>query len=226
MRDRRAIGERADARYFFVTMSASMDAVRIGREMKTSQLGSLTAPESMDSATRVSAALACLSETDLLRLQALARLRARSLPRGAGWSDLLHEAFVRALDGSRQWPHGLPLAAFLSGVMRSLCDEVWRRRGREAQLIFGEEDSGAEYPQIASTEPDQERVFAACEAIAAIHHLFAGDAIALRIIAGLESGRSAEEIRATYDLSSVEYDSARRRMRRALLRAGLSWSPA
>jgi DNA-directed RNA polymerase specialized sigma24 family protein len=165
-----------------------------------------------------------MSDTDLLRLQAVARLRARSLPRGVSWSDLLHEAIVRALDGSRQWPPDLPFAAFLSGVMRSLCDEIWRRRGRETELILGDEHSSDECPQIASSEPDQERVFAACEAIAAIYRLFVGDAVALRIIAGLQNGLSAEEIRAMHDLPPVEYDSARRRMRRALLRAGLSWS--
>src|SRR5215469_12166954 len=66
----------------------------------------------------VGAALAALSEEDLLRLRAIARLRARS-----SWSDLLHEAVLRALTGARPWPPGVPLLAFLAGVMRSLCDE-------------------------------------------------------------------------------------------------------
>jgi hypothetical protein len=43
----------------------------------------------------VGAALAALSEEDLLRLRAIARLRARSLPDGMSWSDLLHEAVLR-----------------------------------------------------------------------------------------------------------------------------------
>jgi len=49
----------------------------------------------------VGAALAALSEEDLLRLRAIARLRARSLPEGMSWSDLLHEAVLRALTGAR-----------------------------------------------------------------------------------------------------------------------------
>ena len=178
--------------------------------------------EGADSAIAVSRALANLSDADLLRLQALARLRARSLPHGVSWSDLLHEAILRALDGRRQWPAGLPFLAFLAGVMRSLCNEMRRRHGREAALIL----SGNEvvWREVASFAPDQERAFVATEAIDAIHRLFAGDEIALRIIAGLENGQSAEEIRAMHDLSPVEYDSARRRMRRTLLRSGLSWS--
>jgi DNA-directed RNA polymerase specialized sigma24 family protein len=72
----------------------------------------------------VGAALTALSEDDLLRLRAIARLRARSLPDGMTWSDLLHEAVLRALTGARPWPPGLSLVAFLAGVMRSIGDEL------------------------------------------------------------------------------------------------------
>ena len=190
--------------------------------METPEREQRAAFEAADSPTSVSQALARLSEADLLRLQALARLRARSLPRSISWSDLLHEAIVRALDGSRQWPAGVPFLAFLSGVMRSLCNEMRRRQGREAELILSGDETGRR--EAACLGPDQERVFAAAEAVSAIHRLFAGDKVALRIIAGLAEGLSPEEIRAMHDFSPVEYDSARRRMRRALLRAGLSWS--
>ena len=174
-----------------------------------------------DSATPVSRALASLSEADLLRLQALARLRARGLPRGVGWSDLLHEAIARALDGSRRWPPGLPFLAFLSGVMRSICGELWRQRGREAELVVFEDKVEGE---VACPAPNQERILAATQAIAAIQRLFRGDEVALRIMEGLANGLSAEEIRNDANLSGVEYDSARRRMRRALIRIGLTGS--
>jgi RNA polymerase sigma-70 factor (ECF subfamily) len=62
----------------------------------------------------VGAALAALSEEDLVRLRAVARLRARSLPGGMSWSDLLHEAMLHALTGTRPWPPGVPLLAFLA----------------------------------------------------------------------------------------------------------------
>ena len=203
-------------------MSARAVEARIGIMVEVSERELRADVEGADSAMAVSHALAGLSETDLLRLQALARLRARSLPHGVSWSDLLHEAIARALDGSRQWPAGLPFPSFLAGVMRSLCNEIWRRRRREAELVLIGSDGAC--GDVASSAPDQERALAAIEAIHAIYRLFAGDGIALRIIAGLENGLSAEEIRATHDLSAVEYDSARRRMRRMLLRAGLSWS--
>jgi RNA polymerase sigma-70 factor (ECF subfamily) len=77
-------------------------------------------------------ALRSLSPADLVRLKALARLWSRGLPGGLGWADVLNEAIMRSLDGSRRWPPGVPRLAFLSGVMRSICDDHCRRARREA----------------------------------------------------------------------------------------------
>jgi DNA-directed RNA polymerase specialized sigma24 family protein len=164
----------------------------------------------------VGAALAALSEEDLLRLSAIARLRARSLPPGAmSWSDLLHEAVLRALTGTRPWPPDVPLLSFLAGVMRSLCDEQWRRYRRHDHLPTLGGSGGAD---------DPERACAAAEALAGIQKLFASDEAALKVINGLISGLAAEDIRRHYGLTAVEYDTTRRRIRRTLLRHGLAWS--
>ena len=45
-----------------------------------------------------------------------------------------------------------------------------------------------------------------------------GDAVALQVIAGLGDGLVPAEIRRRYGLTATAYDTARRRMRRALLR--------
>jgi DNA-directed RNA polymerase specialized sigma24 family protein len=164
----------------------------------------------------VGAALAALSEEDLLRLRAIARLRARSLPPGAmSWSDLLQEAVLRTLTGARPWPPEVPLLAFLAGVMRSLCDEQWRRYRRQDHLPIPHGCGGAD---------DPERACAAAEALAAIQRLFVSDNAALKVINGLTSGMAAEDIRLHYDLTAVEYDTTRRRIRRTILRHGLAWS--
>ena len=75
----------------------------------------------------IACAIHSLSDADLVRLKALARLWARGLPGGLGWADVLHEAIARALEGSRKWPPDVPILAFLSGIMRSICDDQWRR---------------------------------------------------------------------------------------------------
>ena len=161
-----------------------------------------------------------VSKTDLLRLKAIARLHARGLPAGIGWTDLLHEAIVRVLDGSRKPPPGLSMVAFLAGVMRSIKAEHWRRLRRDART-FG--PSGAHGNDERDPAPDPERSLAATEALAALDRLFADDPQALQVIEGLGQGLSAEEIRKTYAMSETDYDSTRKRMRRALLRDGLAW---
>ena len=164
----------------------------------------------------VGAALAALSQEDLLRLRAIARLRARFLPPGTmSWSDLLHEAVLRALTGARPWPPAVLLLAFLAGVMRSLCDEQWRRHRRQDHLSTLHGSGGAD---------DPERACAAAEVLAAIQRLFASDEAALKVITGLMSGMAAEEIRCHCDMTAVEYDTTRRRIRRTMLRYGLAWS--
>ena len=171
----------------------------------------------------VGEALAALSDDDLLRLRAVARLRARGVPGGVAWSDLLHEAMLRALEGTRHWPPGVPLLAFLAGIMRSLCDEQWRRRRREGPVIVSDDATAATMAGVSS-DADPERVYAASEALAAVDRLFVSDTVALKVIAGLSNGLAAEEIQHLYGLSAVEYDTARRRMRRTLLRHGLAWA--
>ena len=171
----------------------------------------------------VARAIHALTAADLVRLKALARLWTRGLPEVLGWSDVLHEAIARALDGSRKWPPGVPILAFLSSVMRSICDDHWRRARRESRLLARDHDRDAgEVEAHASSDP--ERVLAAAQALAAVNGLFCGDPTALKVIAGLADGLTPAEICRLYGMSERDYDTTRRRMRRALLRRGLAWS--
>src|ERR1700683_5123414 len=77
-----------------------------------------------------------VSETDLVRLKVIAQLHARGLPPDIGWADLLQEAFTRFLEGTRVKPDGVPMVAFLAGVMRSLREQYWRQaRKRSRQML-------------------------------------------------------------------------------------------
>ena len=173
----------------------------------------------------IARAIHSLSDADLVRLKALARLWARGLPGGVGWADVLHEAIARALDESRKWPPDVPILAFLSGIMRSICDDQWRRARRELEVLVRGEDLAdlcASGDEVKSPSP--ERVVAAAQSLAAVDRLFAGDPLALKIIAGLAEGLTPAEICKLHRMSERQYDTTRRRMRRALLRCGLEWS--
>lgn len=179
------------------------------------------AMEAVATTDEVAEALAALSEADVARLNAVARIRARYAP-GLDWRDLLHGAIERSLDGTRRWPRHLPFLVFLREVMRSQASEYRRKTlggpvRVEADLPGGE--AGAHLLTAASDDPDPEREVAARQALASIRTLFGNDAAALAIIEGLGNGHSPEEIQAIASISATQYASAQRRIRRGLARA-------
>jgi DNA-directed RNA polymerase specialized sigma24 family protein len=174
-------------------------------------------------------ALQLVSEMDLLRLKTIARLHARGLPPDVGWDDLLQEALTRVIVGSRRQPAGVTMVAFLAGVVRSLRAEHWRRAvtgssGRQELRLDQATDESRDL-ELRDSAPDPERALIAVQELDAIRTLFAGDSVALKIIAGLGEGLSAEQIRVAAGIGKTDYDSARRRMRRCLLREGLTCAP-
>ena len=170
-------------------------------------------------------ALKLVTQMDLLRLKSIARLHARGLPPEVGWTDLLQEAFARVLDGSRKPPHGLPMVAFLAGVMRSIRAEYFRRARRVAarlpHMLAELELTGEADFEAGDPTRDPERSLSAMQELAEIERLFSDDPRARQIIEGLSEGWTPEQIRARYDMSKTEYDSTRKRMRRTLLKEGL-----
>jgi DNA-directed RNA polymerase specialized sigma24 family protein len=171
-----------------------------------------------------------VTEADLVRLKVIAQLHARGLPPDIGWADLLQEAFTRVLEGSRRKPAGVPMVAFLAGVMRSLREQYWRqaRRGSRQmpKLLADLEVADAHEDELPDPAPNPERRAIAMQAIESMKQIFAEDVQAQQIIAGLFEGWSPEEICATYTMSKTDYDSTRRRMRRTLVHAGLRFQQA
>ncbi|MEO8316050.1 MAG: sigma-70 family RNA polymerase sigma factor [Pseudomonadota bacterium] len=166
-----------------------------------------------------------IAKLDLLRLKTLARLYARGLPPDVDWEDLLQEALTRVLTGSRVVAGEVPPVAFIAGVMRSLRSEH-RRRFLRARRDAAAEQRGASVAgrdvEVRDTSPLPERVLSARQELAQICNLFADDPVVLGILNGLAEGLEPEQIRERLGLTSTAYDTARRRMRRALLREGLA----
>lgn len=168
-----------------------------------------------------------VTEMDLLRLKSIARLHARGLPPDVSWDDLLQEAITRVLTGKRVKPEDLGMVAFLAGIMRSLrADHIRRaRRGvrRDDPHRLGTEqpDPPLEHEALDPTA-DPERALIAADELEKIRQLFADDRVALQIVDGLAEGLTAEQIRARHSISRTDYDSTRKRMRRCLIRGGLT----
>jgi DNA-directed RNA polymerase specialized sigma24 family protein len=160
----------------------------------------------------VAEALAALTPSDLVRLKRLAQLRARLLP-GLEWDELLNEALLRALDGSRHWPDGVSLLAFLAGIMRSLVDTRVRERRRLAERVLAAVEPRAE------ASPDAQLHARQC--LAAITQFFADDPDVLALIAALAQRYLGGAHKPTPRLSQKRRDAARKRLARAILRGDL-----
>ena len=160
----------------------------------------------------VARALATLTPSDLVRLKRLAQLRARLLP-GAEWDELLNEALLRALDGSRRWPEGVPLLTFIAGIMRSLVDGRVDQRRRLVEDAL----AGSELPPAAPADMQLH----ARQCLAAIAQFFAADADVLALIAALARQYLGGANDAAPRLSQKRREAARKRLARAVLRGQL-----
>ena len=126
-----------------------------------------------------------LSDADLVRLQALARLWSRGLPAGLGWADVLNEAIVRVLEGSRPGRRACRCWRSCSGVMRSICDDQWRRCGAKH---YPARRRGGTRGDRRGTSPDPERTLAAAQVLGEIDRLFADDRQCCRSSPGSSEG--------------------------------------
>lgn len=213
-------------------MSTSLSAMRFNERMLHIRTN-LTADDMPDTQLPIDTglrpedpvvALHPLSETERLRLKAIARLYCRGLPPEVSWEDLLQEALTRVLSGSRRVPKDVDTVAFLAGVMRSLRSAHWRRALKTGSRALNTEQpyNGSRDCELCDPAASPERSLNARQALTEIESLFVDDTVALQIISGLAEGFTAEEIRTTTGLSEADYNAARKRIRRTLLREGLT----
>jgi DNA-directed RNA polymerase specialized sigma24 family protein len=170
--------------------------------------------------TQAALALKLITAMDLLRLKSIARLYARGLPADVAWDDLLQEAITRVLTGKRVKPDEIPMVTFLGGIMRSLRSDHLRR----ARFGLRHGESSPQVNEVLDPAADPERALIAADELEKIRLLFVNDSIALQIVNGLAAGLSADQIRTHNGIPRKDYDSARKRMRRCLLREGLTCS--
>lgn len=121
------------------------------------------------------------------------------------------------------------MVGFLAGIMRSLKAEHWRRalrgpRSYETVRLDHVSDESQDI-ELRDPVPGPEHSLIARQALTAIMRLFADDPLALQIIGDLGQGLSTEQIRSRRGISKTDCDSARKRMRRRLLRGGLTCGP-
>ena len=173
----------------------------------------------------INEALSSLSDADMVRLSRIARryCKGRIDP-----DDLLQQAFVATLDGSRKCPRNIGVLAFLAGTMRSIASCRFKSftRTPELHLIFHPdgvcEETSLEVEIPVEAPPPDQQLISEQEAGAirtAILSLFADDELASLIVEGDMEGMVANEIRQLTGLDEKGYNSKRRLIRRRIDRA-------
>lgn len=162
----------------------------------------------------VRAAIAALSDRDLLRLRQFGKALLFREVLGLDAEGLVHEAMARALEGTRTWPRAQRFDVFLKGAMRSIADEhLEKRRGRPEDLdrVHGddEEDSAGRMDDRATSEltPQLRVLWDECEA--ELLAIFKGKR-ALAVFVGLIEGLPPSQICKMSGLDQKDYESARK----------------
>jgi len=180
--------------------------------------------DQLASTDEVSVAISALTTSDLLRLRRIAQLRSSGLT-SCDWRDLLNEAVSRALGGARRWPRNVAFMAYMAQTIRSIANEHWRQAYDspitvESDLDMQHADGSAiGIDQLAANAVHPEREVLAREALAEIEALFEGDTEVMEILEGLGRGLTPKEIQEKARLTSTQYASAQRRIRRKLMRS-------
>jgi len=94
-------------------------------------------PATYHDKVEVLAAWGALSEAEIGRLMGFARYRMIPVTGRLDDSDakeLLHEALVKTLEGTRQWRHGVQFTHHLFGCMRSISHNWFEQAGRNTEL--------------------------------------------------------------------------------------------
>jgi RNA polymerase sigma-70 factor (ECF subfamily) len=143
-------------------------------------------------------AIKALTAAEKTKIVKIAAQYAKMTPYEA--EDLHQEAWLRAMDGRRKWPRGLPATKFFWGVMRSIAWD-WKRRDDPLDKDIG--DKGA----VERTLLDRNHAMKTIEALD-------GDSIAQKILVAIMEGARGEELLKLSGLSPTDYESKRKKIRR------------
>ncbi len=180
-------------------------------------------------------AIASLTEAESVKLKRLAEGAAYRLRRrvwGTNGDDILQVAIHRVLENKRHWkPQKVDFVGFLAGVISSI-EFDWRKQGKRGEMPVLEADlptqnaDGDEMPNAVQSavnhRPDPERQLIENEELTQeelfgqIEALLSEDSLASLIFSERRRGTKGPEIMKALDLTRTEYDTAVRRMDRAI----------
>jgi DNA-directed RNA polymerase specialized sigma24 family protein len=138
--------------------------------------------------------------------------------------DLLQEAFLRALGGTRHCPADVDVIKFLAETMHSIASDEAKKRARHRELqtvpVFAEDglahdppDPQANAEEALVGEQEARRIRQA------VIDLFVEDPAAQVMVEGMMEGMEGEELREVTGLTKIAFASKRRLIRRRIDKA-------
>jgi DNA-directed RNA polymerase specialized sigma24 family protein len=163
-------------------------------------------------------AVLALGKFDLIRLRRAGRLYALGLD--CELDDLLGDAVVLALSGSRICPRDMAVVPFLVGIMRSRASALRKSAQRKGIVVPIDDDRHGDanvLPLVETTPHDLlDRTDDYAARLKALETLFADDPEALEVLAADLRDADKAEIMAMLRIDSIQYATIRRRMRRRI----------
>ena len=151
-----------------------------------------------------------LTDHDWLKIVNSGRAWAVGL-RGFGTEDLFHEALTRLLEDERHIPNQINFTYGVLRIMQSLADE---RRKQQVRYWVDNDD---EQPDLQIDEDSLEELVQE-ESLAALQTRVGNDNTAADVLSLSAQGYRAEEVCTMLSIKRTTYESARKRIRRAVLK--------
>jgi CheY-like chemotaxis protein len=168
-------------------------------------------------------AVASLTVADKLRLRKSAAYWIRGVGQAAHnrtVDDLLGEAQLRTLIGTRRWNKKVDFVQHLRGAMESIATCWKQKAGDKTTYLMTEllkfSPKGQEIPalgNIASLEPAADRSLIARGEVARIFRMFADDTDATQVLQGWYDDLKPNEIKQKYGLDEKRFAAAKKRIR-------------
>lgn len=166
------------------------------------------------SGVEIGAAFAALSPSDKLKLGVIDDMMRGGT--GLGKGDLVQEAILRALDGSRNCPRDVSLMAFLVKSMQSIAGHERTKQRRLVSLTDVAEtiDASVVDPAAAARSPEDDLVEKqSAAAVQAIYAAFSDDPEAQLVLMGWTEELRGAALREATGLDQGQLDYAIRRIR-------------
>ena len=151
-----------------------------------------------------------LSDDDYLRIVYIVRGMVSVTP-SMSVDDYLNEAIARLLSGERTIPRGQDLCTCLITIMRSIANHVCERQAR----VDGEMP---EDDVLSSEANDQLQDLIHAQTLDQLQNLVSQDQCAVDVLQLRAVGHQKEDICAQLNIKPTTYDSAIKRIRRAVLK--------